>query len=74
LVFDKSKYDGAEKIKITRNADFNQIQYGPYVAFGFNTWNITAYYGLKPVYKSAKIAGESIEVKSLNIGLMFYIL
>lgn len=74
LIFDKSKFVSGETITVTKNSDFNQIQYGPYIAFGFNTWNLSAYYGLKPVYKSAKIAGESIEMKSLNIGLMFYIL
>jgi hypothetical protein len=74
LLFDKSIYDGAETIKVTKNQDFNKIQYGPYIAFGFNTWNINAYYGLKPVYKSAKTASESLEMNSINIGLMFYIL
>ncbi|MBC7440009.1 MAG: PorT family protein, partial [Flavobacterium sp.] len=74
LIFDKSVFVTNETIKITRNSDFNQIQYGPYIAFGFNTWNLTAYYGLKPVYKSAKTATETLEMKTLNIGLMFYIL
>lgn len=74
LIFDKSVFVINETIKITKNSDFNQIQYGPYIAFGFNTWNLTAYYGLKPVYKSAKTATETLEMKTLNIGLMFYIL
>jgi hypothetical protein len=74
LIFDKSIYNSNETIKVTKNPNFNQIQYGPYIAFGFNTWNLTAYYGLKPVYKSAKTAGESLEMKTLNIGLIFYIL
>jgi len=74
LIFDKSIYNSSETVKVTKNSDFNQIQYGPYIAFGFNTWNLTAYYGLKPVYNSAKTASESLEMKTLNIGLMFYIL
>lgn len=74
LIFDKSKYIGSETIKILNNSDYNKIQYGPYIAFGFNTWNLTAYYGLKPVYKSAKTANQSLEMNSVNIGLMFYIL
>jgi len=74
LIFDKSIYNSSETVKVTKNSDFNQIQYGPYIAFGFNTWNLTAYYGLKPVYKSAKTASESLEMKTLNIGLIFYIL
>ena len=74
LIFDKSIYNSNETIKVTKNPNFNQIQYGPYIAFGFNTWNLTAYYGLKPVYNSAKTASEYLEMKTLNIGLMFYIL
>jgi hypothetical protein len=74
LLFDKSKYIGNETIVVLKNSDFNQLQYGPYLAVGFNTWNLNVYYGLNSIYKSAKINNESLEMQSLNIGLIFYIL
>jgi len=74
LLFNKTKFVGETNITVLNNDDFNKVQYGPYIAFGFNTWNFHAYYGLNPLFKSAKIDGESIDMKTLNLGLMFYIL
>jgi len=75
LVYDGSKYvDNQATIKITGNPDFNKLQYGAYVAFGYNTWNFQVYYGLNPIYKTAKIDSQSINMHTLNFGLMFYIL
>ncbi len=75
LVFDKTKYVANNTdIVVIDNSDFNKVQYGPYIAFGFNTWNFHAYYGLNPIFKSAKIGDQSIDMKTINLGLMFYIL
>jgi hypothetical protein len=74
LLFDKTKYIGETEITVTNNNDFNKLQYGPFVAFGFNTWNFHAYYGLNPIFKTAAIDGKAIDMKTLNLGLMFYIL
>ncbi|HEU4497407.1 MAG TPA: porin family protein, partial [Flavobacterium sp.] len=76
LFLNKSKYvDGDEKIRIFGNGDFNKLQYGAYISLGYNTWNLQAYYGLNTLLKSdAKIAGKSIDMNALNIGLIFYIL
>ena len=62
-------------INISNNKDLNQFQYGVYLAFGWNTWNFYAYYGLNPLFKSsAKIDNQSIDMHTTNFGLMFYIL
>lgn len=76
LFLNKSKYmDGNETVTLFNNSDFNKLQYGAYIAFGYNTWNFHAYYGLNSLMKSeAKIEGKSIDMNTLNIGLMFYIL
>ncbi|WDO14064.1 PorT family protein [Flavobacterium sp. WW92] len=76
LLLNKSKYvEGNEKIRIFGNDDFNKLQYGAYISFGYNTWNFHAYYGLNSLFKSdAKIDGKSIDMNTVNIGLMFYIL
>ncbi|WP_396155773.1 porin family protein [Flavobacterium sp.] len=61
--------------KLSNNKDFNQLHYGIYMAFGWNTWNFYVYYGLNPLLQSAaKIENESINMTTTNFGLMFYIL
>ena len=75
LLYDKSIFvSSTEKAVITGNKDFNKFQYGPYVSLGYNTINLYAYYGLNPVFKSAKINDEAVNMKSLNFGIIFYIL
>jgi hypothetical protein len=75
LIYDKSVYeDGQGKIVVTNNKDFNKFQYGAYLSAGYNSINVYAYYGLNPLFQSAKTANESIDMNSLNIGIMFYIL
>lgn len=75
LVYDRSKYnDGNDKIIVTNNKDLNKFNYGAYIAMGRNTWNLTAYYGLNNIFKSAQLNDKTIDIKTLNLGLMFYIL
>lgn len=76
LFLNKSKFvSSTETFKYFGNDDFNKFQYGAYIAFGYNTWNFHAYYGLNSLLKSeARLDGKSIDMNSLNIGLMFYIL
>jgi len=75
LFYDRYKFTNSEgKILIKGNKDLNKIQYGTYVAMGWNTWNFYAYYGLNPMFKSAKISGKQLDMNTLNLGLMFYIL
>lgn len=62
-------------INQSNNKDLNQIHYGVYVSVGWNTWNFYVYYGLNPLLKSSpKIDNQSIDMKTTNFGLMFYIL
>ena len=75
LVYNKSIYEDAlGKIVVTNNKDFNKFHYGAYISSGYNTINLYAYYGLNSMFKSAKTTSESIDMNSLNIGVMFYIL
>jgi len=76
LVANKSRYiDNQYNIKVTRNNDFNKFQAGAYLAFGYNTWNFYAHYGLTSLFRSdAKVNNEAVEFNTLNLGLMFYIL
>ena len=57
------------------NSDIDALQYGLMLNFGYNTWNIHVYYGLNPLLKKeVSLAGESIELRILRVGLTFYIL
>ena len=67
--------DGEKTYRIKNNGDINKFQYGPYLAAGYNTWNVYIYYGLSPLFNSATtLSGEKINMKTLNAGLIFYIL
>lgn len=76
LFYDQYKLVSSDAtIKSSNNKDLNKFHYGAYLAVGYNTWNIYAYYGLNQIFKSsAKVDGEFIELGTVNFGLMFYIL
>ena len=75
LIYDRSRYIGKDiNYTVTNNSDLNKFQYGPYIAVGFNTWNFQAYYGVNPLFNNVSVNNEAVEMKTLNIGLMFYIL
>lgn len=76
LLLDRSVVsDGSGKIIVSGNKDFNKFLYGLYLSSGYNTINVYAYYGLNSIFKkTALVNGEPIAMKSLNIGIVFYIL
>ncbi|UQD55781.1 porin family protein [Flavobacterium sp. K5-23] len=75
LLYNKSIFDGEQGKKIvTSNKDFNKLLYGTYIAAGYNSFNVYAYYGLNSLFKSATLDGENIAMSSINIGFIFYIL
>jgi len=59
---------------IKKNPDLNKFQYGCYVSAGWNSINVYAYYSLNPIFKSGSISGNNIDINTLNLGFMFYIL
>ena len=57
------------------NDDIRNFQYGLMFNFGYNTWNIHAYYGLNTLLEDeVRLNGEAIDLSVLRIGLIFYIL
>lgn len=75
LVYDKLNFESdSSSSSLTSNSDFNNFQFGTYISIGNNTINLYAYYGLNSIYKSAFLNGESLKLKTLNLGFMFYIL
>ncbi len=75
LVYDKSVYEDAQgKIVVKNNKGFDDFQYGTYISAGYNTINVYAYYGLNALFQSAKTSTEVVDMNSINIGIIFYIL
>lgn len=75
VLYNKSLYiDDQGKLAITNNKDLNKLLYGLYLSTGYNTINVYAYYGLNSIFKTAKIEEEKIDMRSLNVGVIFYIL
>lgn len=75
LLFDRSVFkDSSGKIVVNDNKDFNKFQYGTYISAGYNSINIFAYYGLNPLFQKAMTSTETINLNTLNVGIMFYIL
>lgn len=67
-------YDN-DKVAFT-NDDIERFQYGLMINFGYNTWNIHAYYALNPLLKDGTNLqnGDAINTRILRIGVIFYIL
>ncbi|QNK77234.1 PorT family protein [Winogradskyella sp. PAMC22761] len=62
-------------VKLSNIDNFNKLQYGLTLSAGYSTWNFHVYYGLNSIFdKDSKLNEQSIDMKSLKIGLMFYIL
>ncbi|MEL0455462.1 porin family protein [Flavobacteriaceae bacterium SZ-1-7] len=61
--------------KYSDRGDFNDLQYGPTLSVGYNTWNLHIYYALNPIFNGdAQLNNKQIDMKAIKIGLMFYIL
>ncbi len=71
-----SKFKGdPNNIELTNISAFEKFRYGLTLSVGYNTWNAYLYYALNPIFKNGStLNGESIDVKAIKIGLIFYIL
>ena len=75
LVNNRSIYVANQtKITVTNNPDFQKLNYGVYVATGYNAINVYGYYGLNALFQSPKMDTTLQDMTSLNIGIIFYIL
>lgn len=76
VVSNISKYKGdLGNIKHYNNSDFNDFQYGLTLNAGYSTWNFHVYYGLNSILSSNAILNDSsIDMTTIKLGLMFYIL
>jgi hypothetical protein len=74
VLLSRSKYIADNgNYTVVNNPDINKFQYGVYISAGYNTWNLYTYYGLNSLFNK-DILSPNGNFKTLNIGLMFYIL
>lgn len=76
VLYNSSRFFGSiDDIKLNNIDDFNKFQYGLTLSAGYSTWNFHVYYGLNAIFKdNAKLNWEAIDMNSIKIGLIFYIL
>lgn len=76
VFFNSSKYNSIDgDIKLSNIDDFNTFQYGLTFSAGYSDISFHLYYGLNEIFNGAALLdGESIDMNSIRIGLMFYIL
>jgi len=76
VFYNSSKFiGGLDDVKLSNIDDIEKLQYGLTLSAGYSTWNFNIYYGLNPIFKNtAQIDGKTIDMNSIKIGLMFYVL
>ncbi|WP_299394911.1 porin family protein [uncultured Gelidibacter sp.] len=76
VFYNSSKFIGSgDDVKLTNISDINPLQYGLTLSAGYSTWNFHVYYGLNSIFKdTAQLDGMSVDMNSIKIGLMFYVL
>ncbi|WP_345168755.1 porin family protein [Algibacter aquimarinus] len=76
LFSNTTKYEGdLGNIKLNNIDSFNNLQYGLSLSVGYNTWNIYVYYALNPVFTDdVLLNGNNLDINTLKVGLIFYIL
>jgi len=76
LLYNSSKFKSEDFNRSLNNINgFNKIQYGLTLSAGYGTWNFQVYYGLNTIFENnVKLEDKDVNLKSLKIGLMFYIL
>lgn len=76
LHYFNSKFQQAgNEVRQTKVDELDKIRYGATFTFGWNTFNFHFYYSLNPLFNDgATIGEETVDLNTVKIGLMFYIL
>lgn len=75
LFYNKAQLkDSKGTIKAINDPNLNKVTFGTYLSAGYNTWNLYAYYGITPLYNNIMANDKKLNMHSLKLGLIFYIL
>lgn len=62
-------------VRTTNISEFDPLRLTATLSFGYNTFNFIAAYSVNPFFKDAEtVEGQKIDLRSLKLGLIFYIL
>lgn len=62
-------------VRQTDIPELNRFRAGATFSFGYNTFNFHFYYSLNPLFREgANLDGESLEFRTFQVGLTFYLL
>lgn len=71
----RTKFNGTdESYKINIDDVINRLQYGLTLSAGYDSWNLHLYYSLNTIFEKNKLNEEPLDLKTIKVGLMFYIL
>lgn len=72
----KSKYIEQDiDIRQTTVPELERLRWGATFTFGYNTFNFNFYYSLNSLFNNeAAVDGENLELRTIQMGLMFYLL
>ena len=55
--------------------EFNKVRLGTTLSFGYNTFNFFVYYSINPFFNDAVTTdGQTVNFRTIRVGLMFYLL
>lgn len=62
-------------LKSSKISEFDPFRLSATLSFGYNTFNFIAAYSINPFFNDAETSeGEKVDLRSLKLGLIFYIL
>jgi hypothetical protein len=75
LYYFQSKFvqDG-ERFRKADVPELERLRLGATLNFGYNTFNFHFYYSLNSFFKDAQVEGEDLDLRTFQVGLMFYLL
>ena len=74
-IFSSSAFYKSENQTITeKDLELRSWQYGLTLSAGYNNWNAFIYYGLNPIFDDIAFNQSVLEINTIKVGLLFYIL
>ena len=71
----KTKFEqGGNTYKESDVPEFERLRLGATFTFGYNTFNFNFYYSLNSFFKDATVNEEQLDLRTFQVGLMFYLL
>lgn len=67
-------YKERDTYRVSNIAELNTLRYTAFLNFGWNTFNFQVQYALTPFFENAFLNDQPLDISTIKVGLMFYIL